>query len=114
MAEKGTVKWYNVRKGFGFIEYAGGDDLFVHATSLKGNPLKDGDEVEFDLGTDEKTGKQCATNVTGGSGWPKTKGRGKGKGASRVREGDWTCPKCNVNVFASKNNCFKCNEPKPE
>lgn len=29
------------------------------------------------------------------------------------RPGDWTCPSCNINVFASKNNCFRCNEPKP-
>jgi len=81
MPENGTVKWFNFRKGFGFIERKdGGDDLFVHATRVKGNPLKDGDEVTFELGTDEKTDKPCATDVEGGSGWP-SKGRGrKGKG----------------------------------
>ena len=30
-----------------------------------------------------------------------------------VRPGDWNCPKCNANVFASKFSCFKCGEPKP-
>jgi rubredoxin len=30
-----------------------------------------------------------------------------------VRPGDWTCPNCEANVFASKNTCFRCNTPKP-
>ena len=29
------------------------------------------------------------------------------------RDGDWTCPKCQVNVFAGKDNCFKCQTPHP-
>mmetsp|Transcript_508 Transcript_508/g.784 ORF Transcript_508/g.784 Transcript_508/m.784 type:complete len:114 (+) Transcript_508:553-894(+) len=31
-----------------------------------------------------------------------------------VRPGDWTCPNCSANVFASKNSCFRCQTPKPE
>jgi len=113
MTEKGTVKWYNFKKGFGFIERSeGGEDLFVHATNLSGNPLKDGDEVEFDLGDDEKTGKKCAVNVTGGSGWP-SKGKGR-RSKNRKRDGDWECPKCGADCFASKDKCYKCDEPKPE
>ena len=90
--QTGTVKWFNFRKGFGFIEQKEGEDLFVHATSVKGKPLKDGDEVEFELGKDEKTEKDCAIAVTGGSGWTKSrKGKGKGRGRRELtkREGDW-------------------------
>ncbi|RLN12335.1 glycine-rich protein 2-like [Panicum miliaceum] len=53
---KGTVKWFNGSKGFGFISPDdGGQDLFVHHSSVKadGFPnLKDGDAVEFTVGTD--------------------------------------------------------------
>jgi len=34
-------------------------------------------------------------------------------GSGQVREGDWTCPNCSANVFASKNNCFRCNVSTP-
>merc|ERR1719310_1362467 len=44
--------------------------------------------------------------VAGGS------GGGKGKGKER-REGDWDCPNCGKLVFASKDECFACGEPKP-
>ena len=37
-----------------------------------------------------------------------------GGGPPDRREGDWTCPKCNANVFASKAECFRCQEPRPE
>lgn len=118
MPQQGTVKWFNFKKGFGFIEVKdGGDDLFVHATNVQGNPLKDGDEVEFELGDDEKTDKKCAVNVTGGSGWP-SKGKGKrgkkGKGKRAKRDGDWECPDCDVNCFGSKDTCFKCGKTKEE
>ena len=39
---------------------------------------------------------------------------GGGGGPPDRREGDWTCPKCNANVFASKAECFRCQEPRPE
>ena len=50
--EKGTVKWFNRNKGFGFIERPDGDDVFVHYKSIVGEGFKDlneGDEVEFDV-----------------------------------------------------------------
>ena len=56
----GTVKWFNSSKGFGFIEQAGGDDLFVHKNDVQGN-INDGDNVEFEIGEGQKG--PCATNV---------------------------------------------------
>jgi len=52
--ENGTVKWFNQRKGFGFIEREGAEkDLFVHQTEIEGD-IHDGDKVEFDVGETEK------------------------------------------------------------
>lgn len=48
----GRVKWFDNRKGFGFIAQEGGDDVFVHYTSIAGEgfrTLADGEAVEFDL-----------------------------------------------------------------
>jgi cold shock protein len=62
--EKGTVKWFNSAKGFGFIQRESGDDVFVHYRSITGNGFKnleDGDKVEFDVEQGQK-GLQ-ATNV---------------------------------------------------
>ncbi len=54
MAERqtGTVKWFNDRKGFGFIIPQKGDDVFVHFKSIQGEghrTLYEGQEVEFDV-----------------------------------------------------------------
>lgn len=49
---KGTVKWFNARKGYGFIGREGGDDVFVHysAISMDGyRRLDEGQEVEFTI-----------------------------------------------------------------
>jgi CspA family cold shock protein len=47
---QGTVKWYNPRKSYGFIEIEEGKDVFVHQNALpEGTFLNEGDSVEFDL-----------------------------------------------------------------
>ena len=59
---KGTVKWYNAMKGFGFIEVEEGKDVFVHKTAIpQGTYLNEGDKVEFET-EDSERGPQ-ATNV---------------------------------------------------
>lgn len=51
--EKGTVKWFNGTKGFGFITRSGGgDDVFVHFRAINGDGFKslnEGDQVEFEV-----------------------------------------------------------------
>lgn len=63
--EKGTVKWFNSSKGFGFITVAGKNDVFVHYKAIIGEgykTLSEGDSVEFEI-EDGPKGPQ-ATNVT--------------------------------------------------
>jgi cold shock protein len=50
--ENGTVKWFNGKKGFGFIERQGGDDVFVHYSAITGTGFKnlnEGDQVTFEV-----------------------------------------------------------------
>ena len=48
--EQGIVKWFNVSKGFGFIQRDSGEDIFVHFRAIQGDgyrSLKDGEKVEY-------------------------------------------------------------------
>ena len=52
MTKKGTVKWFDVKKGFGFIQQEDGSDVFVHYSNISGNDFKvleDGESVEFEV-----------------------------------------------------------------
>ena len=63
--ETGTVKWFNDRKGFGFIERASGDDVFVHHSSISSDgfrSLQEGQKVEFEVIQEPRGPK--AQNVT--------------------------------------------------
>jgi CspA family cold shock protein len=64
MAE-GTVKWFNERKGFGFIEREGDEDVFVHHSAINGSGFKtlaEGDRVTFEVEQGAKG--PSAKNVT--------------------------------------------------
>jgi CspA family cold shock protein len=59
------VKWFSAEKGYGFIEHAGGEDLFVHFSEIQSDGFKSLDEgqtVTFEQGTG-KNNKPQATNV---------------------------------------------------
>ncbi|MFA1676810.1 cold-shock protein [Rhizobium mongolense] len=62
----GTVKFFNEDKGFGFITPEnGGADVFVHVSALqRGDSLREGEKVSYELGQDRKTGKSKAENVS--------------------------------------------------
>lgn len=60
--QQGTVKWFNAKKGYGFISDAEGKDVFVHFSALNMDgfkELKDGEQVEFEV-TEGAKGPQAA------------------------------------------------------
>jgi CspA family cold shock protein len=62
---KGTVKWFNNSKGYGFITQDNGDELFVHFSGIKAEgfkSLREGQAVQFDVESDAKGPR--AVNVT--------------------------------------------------
>ena len=65
---KGTVKWFNDQKGFGFIQPDDGSkDVFVHISAVERAGLRsltEGQKISFEIETDKKTGKSSAGNLT--------------------------------------------------
>lgn len=62
---RGTVKWFNAEKGYGFIQVEGGDDVFVHFSAIQTDGFKtldEGQDVEFDI-TEGDRGPQAANVV---------------------------------------------------
>jgi cold shock CspA family protein len=66
---QGNCKWFDAMKGYGFIiPDDGSDDIFCHHTAIHADgfrSLEEGEVVEFNVSTDERTGKPRAENVTG-------------------------------------------------
>ena len=64
---KGTVKWFNGQKGYGFIQpEGGGKDVFVHISAVERagmQSLNEGQKVSFDIVADRRTGKSSADNL---------------------------------------------------
>lgn len=64
---KGTVKWFNSQKGFGFIQPEdGGKDVFVHVSAVERagiGSLNEGQQIAFDVVADRRTGKSSADNL---------------------------------------------------
>ena len=65
MAQRGTVKWFNSQKGFGFIvPEEGGKDVFVHISAVERAGLRglnEGQRIEFDM--EENRGRMAASNL---------------------------------------------------
>ena len=63
----GTVKWFNIQKGFGFIQPDnGGADAFVHISAVERaglGTLNEGQKVEFELVADRRSGKMAVDNL---------------------------------------------------
>ncbi|HEY4996183.1 MAG TPA: cold-shock protein [Aestuariivirga sp.] len=66
--QKGTVKWFNTQKGFGFIQPdAGGPDVFVHISAVERAGLRglnEGQKIGYEIVADKRTGKSSADQLT--------------------------------------------------
>ena len=64
---QGTVKWFNIQKGFGFIQPDDGSkDVFVHISAVERagmQSLNEGQKVSYDIVADRRTGKSSAENL---------------------------------------------------
>ena len=64
----GTVKWFNMQKGYGFIQPEDGSkDVFVHISAVERagmRSLQEGQKVNFELEKDQRSGKLAACNLT--------------------------------------------------
>ena len=66
----GTIKWFDSRKGFGFIEREGASDVFVHFSAIEGDGdrrLEEGQAVEFEVGPGRKGEQARRVRVLVGS-----------------------------------------------
>jgi cold shock protein len=67
---KGTVKWFNSKKGFGFIQPDdGGNDVFVHISAVERagmHSLNEGQKISYEVVADRRTGKSSAQNLVAG------------------------------------------------
>ena len=66
--QKGTVKWFNAQKGFGFIQPdAGGPDVFVHISAVERAGLRglnEGQKIGYEIVADKRTGKSSADSLS--------------------------------------------------
>jgi len=67
LMNKGTVKWFNDQKGYGFIQPEDGSkDVFVHISAVQSSGLTglaEGQKISYELQTDRRTGKTSAVNL---------------------------------------------------
>ena len=90
MKEKGTVKWFNAAKGYGFIQRDNGEDVFVHFSAIQADgyrSLEEGSKVEFEV-TKGPKGLQAANVVPVG---------GQRSRRCRLRTGGPPSPVCCIN-----------------
>ena len=99
-AHTGTVRWWNNKKGFGFIKPDGDDfddeDFFCHTRAIAdGEALMENSTVEFEVADESRPGRMRAANVYGGHPRPK-----------------WICAECDMYSFWA-NECHNCGAPRP-